>query len=218
MNMCYAFRMSFLAEFLTVIIIHLLAVMSPGPDFAMITRSSLIYSRRTGVWSAVGLACGILVHVTYSLFGIGLVISRSILLFSFLKFLGAGYLIFIGWKSLRAKPKRRNDTSVRERLQDLSPVQALRMGFLTNVLNPKATIFFVSVFSQVINPATPLSVKAIYGGTMSVTTFLWFAFVAVMFSHRIVKERINAIHHHIERFTGAVLILFGMKLALAKAK
>ena len=84
--------MQYLPEFLTIAGIHLLAVMSPGPDFAMIVRNSLVYSKKTAIYSSLGLAAGILVHVTYSLVGIGLIISQSILLFSVIKFFGAGYL------------------------------------------------------------------------------------------------------------------------------
>src|SRR5579871_852922 len=95
---------TYLAEFITVASLHLLAVMSPGPDFVLISRNSLVYSRKTGIYSALGLALGISVHITYSLIGIGYIISKSILIFSTIKFLGAGYLIYIGYKSLRAKP------------------------------------------------------------------------------------------------------------------
>jgi len=94
--------MPYLSEFITVAIIHLLAVMSPGPDFVMIMRNSLLYSRKTGIYSAIGLGAGIAVHVTYSLIGIGFIISKSVLLFSIIKLLGAGYLVYVGYKSLKA--------------------------------------------------------------------------------------------------------------------
>ena len=89
--------MAFLPEFLAVVTIHLLAVMSPGPDFVMISRNSLIYSRRSGIFSALGLACGMAVHASYSLVGIGLIITKSIVLFSILKFVGAAYLLYFGY-------------------------------------------------------------------------------------------------------------------------
>ena|SRR5258708_39313724 len=95
--------MQYLPIILTVAGVHFLALLSPGPDFILITRNSLLYSRRTGIFSAIGLGLGIIVHITYSLIGIGLIISKSILLFSFMKYLGAGYLFYIGYKSLRAK-------------------------------------------------------------------------------------------------------------------
>ena len=73
--------MEFLSVILTVALVHFLAVLSPGPDFIMVVRNTLIYSRKTGIYSAIGLGLGILVHVTYSLVGIGLLIAKSILLF-----------------------------------------------------------------------------------------------------------------------------------------
>lgn len=88
--------MQYLPIIATVALVHLLAVISPGPDFIMITRNSIIYSRRSGVYSALGLGLGILVHVTYSLVGIGLLIAQSILLFNAIKFL-RGCLLNLYW-------------------------------------------------------------------------------------------------------------------------
>ena len=207
--------MPFLIQFATVALIHLLAVMSPGPDFTLITATSLTRSRRSALWAAVGLALGIALHVSYSLLGIGFIISQSIILFSLIKFLGAGYLIFIGWKGLRAKPHVDGDIAKQAR-PELTPAAAVKLGFLTNALNPKATIFFVSVFAQIIGPSTPLAIKALYGIEMSLMTFVWFAFVATLFSHAYIKAKVRSLQHVIERITGAVLILFGLRLAFAK--
>src|SRR3989344_5815099 len=96
----------YFSAILTVALVHLLAVISPGPDFLMITRNSLVYSRRSGIYSAIGLGLGILVHVAYSLIGIGILISKSVLLFNFIKYLGAFYLIYIGYKSLTSKSSK----------------------------------------------------------------------------------------------------------------
>lgn len=209
--------MPYLAEFITVAIIHLLAVMSPGPDFAMISRNSLIYSRKTGIYSAIGLALGILVHVTYSLVGIGFIISKSIILFSIIKLFGAGYLIFIGYKSLKSKPHKLSNDQLSEK-NDMNKFAAIKMGFLTNALNPKATLFFLSLFTQVINPKTPFAIQLLYGLEMSAMTFIWFAFVASILSHRAVKVRFSAIHHHIEKIFGIILIALGVKIALSSSK
>lgn len=204
-------------EFLLVAGIHLLAVMSPGPDFAMVIRNSLVHSRKTGLLAAVGLALGNTLHVIYSLLGIGLIISQSVLLFTFIKWLGAAYLIYIGVKSLLAKKHTESETesSTLERADtNLTPLQAVRMGFLTNALNPKATLFFLALFTQVINPATPLSIKALYGLEMSTVTFLWFGFVVMILTHHRVQVVFNGIKHHIDRLFGAVLIALGIKIAL----
>ena len=206
--------MQYLPEFLTVAAIHLLGVMSPGPDFAMIARNSLVYSRKTAVYSALGLGLGILVHVTYSLIGIGLIISKSILLFSVIKYIGAGYLIYIGYKSLKAKPVKEHEEKLVKH-QDISRLAAVRTGFLTNVLNPKATLFFLSLFTQVINPSTPSGIQLLYGIEMSVATFAWFAFVAVMLSHSIIKRKFRSVQHYVERTMGLILIGLGIKVALS---
>lgn len=209
--------MPYLTEFFTIAAIHLLAVMSPGPDFAMIMRNSLVYSKRVGLYSAIGLALGMIIHITYSLIGIGLIISRSIVLFSIIKFLGAGYLIYIGWKSLRAKPNKITLNSESQK-PDLDKFAAIKMGFLTNILNPKATLFFLSLFTQVIEPETPAVIKMIYGAEMSLMTFVWFALVATALSQKTIKARFSAIQHHFEKVFGVILIALGIKVALSNSK
>ena len=209
--------MNFLPEFLTVVTVHLLAVMSPGPDFILISRNSLVYSRKVGLYSAVGLGLGILVHVTYSLVGIGFIISRSILLFSILKFLGAGYLIYIGYKCLKTKPHNEH-LDVVARKDDIGKFAAVRMGFLTNVLNPKATLFFFALFTQVINPSTPKVIQIFYGLEMSTMTFLWFAFVAITLSHNLIRKRFISVQHYLERTFGVILIALGIKVALSSSR
>lgn len=207
---------NYLAQFLFIAGLHLLAVMSPGPDFVMITRNSLVYSRKTGVMSALGLALGIVVHITYCLIGIAYIISKSIIIFSTLKLLGAGYLIFIGYKSLKAKPSLAGDAVAEQK--DMSKLGALKMGFLTNLFNPKATLFFLALFTQVIRPNTPLFMKLAYGAEMTTMTFVWFGFVAVILSHNKIKRRFLNIQHYVERVTGFALIALGLKVALSKVK
>lgn len=207
-----------MSAFLTVAFIHFLAVVSPGPDFAIITRNSLIYSRKTAMWTAIGLGCGMLLHTTYSLLGIGLVISKSILLFNVIKWIGALYLIYIGWKSLTAKPSANPVSLAQEKQIDIGIVQAFRHGFLCNALNPKATLFVLALFTQVIDPATPLMIQAGYGLYMGVATFTWFAFVASVFSLSPVKRFFAKVQTSVERIMGAVLIALGIKVALSTQK
>ena len=208
---------NFLAQLLTLAIIHLLAVMSPGPDFIMITRNSIVYSRRAGKYSAVGLGLGILVHVFYSIVGIGLVISKSVLLFSIIKAIGAVYLVYIGYKSLTSKENGSKSLVNQEAKGDLTPGQAVKMGFITNVTNPKVTLFFLSIFTQVIDPGTPLSWQIVYGVEMSLVTMAWFVLVATLFTHSAIKTRVAGIQHYAERIMGGILIALGIKLALTKA-
>lgn len=209
--------MPYLSEFLTVVVIHFLAIVSPGPDFILISRNSLKYSRRVGIYSAIGLGLGIAVHVTYSLIGVGLIISKSIIIFSILKYFGAAYLLYIGYQCLKAKPYHVLDV-VQTKQEDLNWIAAVRMGFLTNVLNPKATLFFLALFTQVIDPQTPKAMQLLYGVEMSIVTFLWFAFVAIVLSHKLIRARFVAAQHYVERTFGVILIGLGIKVALAPAK
>lgn len=203
-----------MSAFLTVALIHFLALISPGPDFAIITRNSLVYSRKTGIATALGLGTGMMLHSIYCLLGIGLVISRSIVLFSIFKWVGALYLIYIGWKSITAKKPARQQESRQSSAHDLSFLQAYRNGLLCNALNPKATLFVLALFTQLIDPTTPLAVQAFYGLYMGCMTFLWFAFVASVFSFAPIKALFARLQHTVERIMGAVLIALGIKIAL----
>ena len=206
--------MSYLTEFLTVALLHLLAVISPGPDFAIVTKNSLVYSRKAGICCSIGVGIGIIVHVTYSIVGIGLIISKSILLFSTIKYLGAAYLIYIGYKSIKSKDNLQIKKAKIKK--ETSPWQSFKAGFLTNALNPKATLFFLSLFTLVIKTSTPFWLKLLYGAEMSIVTFLWFSIVAIILSHDSVKNYFSRIQHQVERVMGVVLILFGIKVALSK--
>ncbi len=209
--------MEYLPAILTVAVIHFLAVASPGPDFIMVLRNSLVFSRRSGVYAAIGLGLGICVHVAYSLAGIALIISQSVLLFSIIKLLGAAYLIYIGIKSLRAKRTSGVGESEHAKV-DLTKLQTVRAGFITNATNPKATLFFLSLFTLVIEPSTPLAIKMIMGTEMVLATMLWFSLVAVLVSHRVIRKRVESVQHYIERCMGGILILFGLKLATSDVK
>ena len=213
--LCYILYM-YWSQFLTIAIIHFLAVASPGPDFAVVTSNSLLHSRKSGIYTTLGIALGLAVHITYCILGIAIVISKSIILFNIIKYLGAGYLIYIGYKSMRAKPAPALETEETEKpKKNLSPLAAIRIGFLTNVLNPKATLFMLALFTQVITPGTPKGIEMLYGLEMMTATFLWFSLLSVFFSHKQIRIRVAKFQHKIERVTGVVLIALGIKVALA---
>lgn len=201
-----------MTELIAVITITLLAVVSPGPDFAMVTRNSLLLSRRAGVLTAFGIGLGVLVHVTYTLLGVGLLIQQSLWLFNVIKLLGAAYLIYLGVKMLRSKSVGElKDT----RVAPLSDLAALRIGFLTNAMNPKTTVFIVSLFMQVASPSTPVSVQIGYGLFISVAHIAWFSLLALCFSAGTMRDRLLSVRHWIDRAFGGLLIIFGVFLGVA---
>ncbi|PZW67645.1 RhtB (resistance to homoserine/threonine) family protein [Pseudomonas sp. URMO17WK12:I1] len=205
-------------EFFTVALIHLLAVASPGPDFAIVVRESVAHGRRAGVFCALGVGTGIFVHVAYSLLGIGLIVSQSIVLFNALKWLAAAYLLYIGFKALRAQPAAQGAVQEQAAVPARTPRGAFVTGFVTNGLNPKATLFFLSLFTVVINPHTPLLVQGGYGVYLAVATALWFCLVAMLFSQQHVRDGFARMGHWFDRLMGAVLVGLGIKLAFTELK
>lgn len=203
-------------EFMTVALVHLLAVASPGPDFAVVVRESVAQGRRAGSWTALGVGCGIFVHVAYSLLGIGLIVSQSIVLFNLFKWLAAAYLVYLGWRALRARPMSLEAIDGTNAPVARSAWRAFVIGFVTNGLNPKATLFFLSLFTVVISPDTPLLVQAGYGLYLAGATALWFLLVAWLFSRGRVRAGFARLGHWFDRLTGAVLIGLGARLALSE--
>jgi RhtB (resistance to homoserine/threonine) family protein len=199
----------------TIAFIHLLGAMSPGPDFLMSVRNSLAYSRRTGIFTAVGFGLGVAVHVTYCIAGIAVVISRSLLVFGTIKYLGAAYLLYVGIRSIFTGSPGMKGTPHRERY-DISAFNAVRIGFLTNILNPKATLFFLGLFTIVISPSTPRSVLVIAGLVMVIDTVLWFSFVAVFLNVRHVRTFFERFQGWFGKAFGGLLVLVSIRIAVSR--
>lgn len=211
---------AYLSNWLLLVAVFGAAVVAPGPDFVMSVRNSLLYGRRAGVFTALGFALGVLVHATYAVLGIGAIIAHSIVLFSLIKYAGAAYLIYIGIKSLRSKGA--SAAAIEVSLRDAGEGgrnnwQALRDGFLTNLLNPKATLFFVALFTQIVDPAMPLGVKAVFGFTCATMVGGWFALVAVIMNSASIRQTYLRMAVRIDKVFGALLVAFGVKVALSRA-
>ncbi|HFK7184615.1 TPA: LysE family transporter [Serratia odorifera] len=202
-----------MTEFIAVVTITLLAVISPGPDFAMVSRNSLLNSRRSGILTAIGIGSGVLIHVGYTLIGVGVLIQQSLWLFNLLKIIGAAYLIYLGVGMLRqaAAPSANAERAANA----IGDFNALKTGFLTNLLNPKTTIFIVSLFMQVVNPHTSLGIQIAYGLFIAIAHIIWFSLVALLFSTPRINAQFLRLRSGIDRLFGSLLIAFGGLLALA---
>jgi RhtB (resistance to homoserine/threonine) family protein len=197
----------------TVALLNLLAAVSPGPDFVMTVRNSLCYSRRSGIFTGLGISTALMVHLFYCAAGVGYLISTSVLLFSLLKLLGAGYLIWMGINSILARHSK-IDLNADHAAKDLTRLQAFKMGFLTNVLNPKATLFFLSLFTLVIGSATPLYVILVISAIIILTAFCWFTVVSIFLAQQNVQRVFLKYETLINRTLGGFLIFLGIKIAL----
>jgi RhtB (resistance to homoserine/threonine) family protein len=208
-------------QFLKIAVAHLLAVASPGPDFAMVVRQSLAHGRRAAIWTSIGIGSAILVHVTYALLGIGILLRTYPVAFTAVKFAGAGYLAWIGVKALMSRPRHGladapfGSEKAITRPAEPSPRAAFATGFMTNVFNPKATLFFVAIFASLIDPATPKVIQGAYGLWMSASTMAWFVMVSLFFTRERVRAAFLSGGHWIDRIMGAVLIALAAALALA---
>lgn len=205
--------MEYLTLIGTVTIIHLLALISPGPDFIVAVKNSLTYSRKVGVYTALGFGLGITIHLFYCVGGLAILISQSIIIFNILKLLGAGYLIFIGLKTIISKPStvKFNNTSNKS---EISAIKAVEIGFLTNVLNPKATLSLLSLFTIVISPDTPNYILAILCAIMIFSTIIWFTLVSIFFTQKRIITAYNKIQGVFNKVLGGLLIGLGITVAL----
>jgi RhtB (resistance to homoserine/threonine) family protein len=210
------------AQFAAVAVAHMLAVAAPGPDFAMVLRQSLVHGRRAAIWTSIGIGTAILLHVTYAVLGIGILLKASHFWFSVAKFLGAGYLAWIGLKALRSRPSGESQGAqggeAPQGPAEPTPRSAWTTGFITNAFNPKVTLFFVAIFATIIDPATPRWIQAAYGVWMSLATMAWFTMVSLFFTRESVRRAFLRKRHWIDRAMGVVLIGLAVVLALATAR
>ena len=191
---------------------HALAVMSPGPDLAIVTRQTLAHGRAAGLRTAVGVAAGIGVHISYALFGLAWAIERYPSLLTGLRYVGALLLLWIGWGALRARPAA--GPAAAAAAPGRAAARDFGIGFLTNVLNVKAMLFFVALCSAVISGDASVRLRLALGAWMIFATGLWFCFVAWTLGHPRLRERLRAHGHWIDRIMGAILLLLGCAMLL----
>ncbi len=209
--------MNYVVEFGLIALAHAMAVISPGPDFALVLRQSVAHGRGGAVATALGIGSGIFVHVTYALLGVGWVLHASPQIFTALKVVGAIYFVWLGWQSWRAAAAAAEaETSPSFVTNPGGPgwSRAWRRGFLTNVLNPKATLFFVALFSVGIDPTTPRWVLALYGVWMAGATATWFSVVGLVLSQPSVRQGFLRRRAWLDRAMGVVFWAFAASLLI----
>jgi len=203
-------------EFISLMAVFGLAAIMPGIDFTMVLRQSISHGRKAGIVTSLGIATAIFVHASYTILGMGLIISQSVLAFNIIRFVGAAYLLWLGVQSLRAPAPQPADIRAVGTAGSQGVFKSFGVGFLTNLLNPKATIFFVSVFTTLVSIATPVNVQFGYVAAMAVVLFSWFALVAVFFTTPRVRAGFYRLGEWFNRATGAVLIGMAAKVALTQ--
>ena len=196
---------------LTISGIHFLALMSPGPDFIMVVKNSVQYSRKIGIFTSIGISLGIIIHLFYCLTGISFIISTNDTILTIFKFFCSGYLLFLGVKSIQ--DSNLNQKSIYKKATGINIYEAIRIGFLTNVLNPKVSLFFLSLFSLVILPEDlPINLLITLIIIIVNSTFIWFSLVSIVIN----QSRINLLLlknlKYLNRIFGFLLIFISLKL------
>lgn len=206
---------AYLKEFLSIAFVHLLAVASPGPDLAVVLKQSLRFGKKAGLQTAFGIGMGILVHITYILLGFALVLAKNESIYKVFTMLAALYLLYIAYQSLTSKAIRNFGDEVKmEVTEKISFLKTFQIGFFTNALNPKASLFFLSVYTAIVSPQTPSSIQLIYGLYMALATGLWFGLVAAFFGNKIVRNRYLKYSPYIDRAIGILLIILVLYMLL----
>jgi threonine efflux protein len=193
--------------------VHLLAAASPGPDFVLVSQQTLSNGKRAGLLCSIGIALGLSVHILYSAFGLAAVIANSSSALWLIKLLGGSYLIYLGINGLRAKARSGEATTA---VANQTVLKTIGLGFLCNALNPKAPIYFISLFTIVLSQNTPAQHLLIYGIWMMVLQFAWFSFLTLLLSRPMVTDRFQALGHWIDRVAGGAMLLLGIKVLVSR--
>ncbi|WP_027672940.1 LysE family translocator [Rheinheimera baltica] len=209
--------MSFWPEFLLIAFVHLMAVASPGPDFAIVLRYAVRFGRQQALAASIGIGVAILLHITWSLVGIAVLIQTTPWLFKALSIAGAAYLAYVGVIALKSQPpsvsEQPTDESANEKVPSVK--RAFIAGFITNGLNPKATLFFLSLFAVIISPITPLMYKIGYGIYMSIATAAWFCMLSVVLTHTKVRGFLLLKGYWFDRAMGLLLLALAAHLVVS---
>ena len=214
-----------LSLLLTLAVIHAVALISPGPDFAIMVKIATQQRRNTALAAAAGISVAILAHTILSLTGVSLVIKSSYILYLVVQIAGASYLAWMGFSALRSgmaiwrKPLASVDDEANDNVQDTSAdsvskicviPMSQRQGFLTglytNLLNPKALVFFLTLFSALITPDVTASTKLVSAVLLFVLSLAWFGLLAVMLSKAQVQLKLQRLTPIIDVVIGVIFM------------
>lgn len=191
-----------------------LGMLSPGPDFFLVIKNAARYPRSAAMMTAAGVIAGVITHMTYCVAGIAVVITTTPWLFGALKYVGAAYLVWLGVNALLA----RGTTSLAldgVAQESTSLKKAFLQGYLCNLLNPKATLFFLAMFTQVLNVNSGMMEKLWYAGIIVALTLVWWPLLVWLIQSAPVRRGLTKAQNVIDKLLGGMLLALGIKVALS---
>ena len=200
---------------LTIAVVQLLGAASPGPTFMIVSNASIAGSRRLGLLAVCGVLLATLTWALLSAIGLGVVIARLPALYTALQVAGALYLVWLGVKML-VTALRQRECLANHQVLSISAREAVRSGFLTNILNPKSIAYYSSIFVVMLPPHASSWLFAAAVGTALCVSAIWWMSVALFFASNPIRESYRRARRWIDAVMGAVLIGLGVRLALSR--
>ncbi|AFJ48367.1 LysE family translocator [Shimwellia blattae] len=191
-----------------------LGMLSPGPDFFLVIRNATRYHRAAAMMTTLGVIAGVTTHMTYCVAGLAVVITTTPWLFGLLKYAGAAYLCWIGVQALLSRGGATMDIR-QDSPQQTTLKKAFLQGYLCNLLNPKATLFFLAMFTQVLNVHSGVMEKLWYAGIIVGLSFIWWPLLVVLIQSEPVRKGLAKAQKIIDKLLGGVLLALGIKVALS---
>lgn len=186
------------------------AMIAPGPDFFIVSQTSLSRGFAAGVWTAAGIASGVAFYAALAVLGLAYVLNQAAWLTMTIKITGGLYLLWLAWKMLRSSSPQAQ--SAQPSLSDRNPYLT---GLLTNLTNPKVMVFFGSLFAAALTPHASTATKLAMIGMSAVLPLVWFCLVAACLALPAVRDRYHSMSTAINRIGGIIIGLFGIKLLLS---
>ena len=211
--------MTGIIHFETFLLTGILLNLTPGNDTIFILTKSIGQGKKAGIISALGIGTGSIIHTILAAVGLSIIIAKSILLFNIIKYAGAAYLFYIGFKMLTNKSQLITDTATENKSTNY--LKIYRDGIFTNVLNPKVALFFIAFLPQFIDPTIKNTVLPFItlGLTFITTGTIWCLILATFASSIFARLKNNKrVSTYINKICGMALIALGIKVALTNRK
>ncbi|MCM3760859.1 LysE family translocator [Alkalihalobacillus oceani] len=209
-----------LSSLLLFSITSFLLIIVPGPDTAVITRNTIVHQKSGGFKTLIGTLLAISVHTIASIVGLSAIIMQSAMAFMIFKYVGAIYLVYLGIKALLSMKKE--EESLGEKIPNSAQGKQKSLmvqGFLANILNPKVTIFYLAFLPQFITPQTDtLMTFFVLGAVYLLIKLAWFTVYIYVINLVRVWMRKEGVKKAMEGLSGAIFIIFGLRLALEEPK
>ncbi|MCS2169020.1 threonine export protein RhtC [Scandinavium sp. TWS1a] len=202
--------------FLTVAMVHLIALMSPGPDFFFVSQTAVSRSRKEAMMGVLGITAGVMVWAGVALLGLHLLIEKMAWLHNIIMVGGGLYLCWMGYQMLRGALKKREATTETPEVELAQGGKSFLKGLLTNLANPKAIIYFGSVFSLFVGDNIGGAERWGIFLLIIVETFAWFTVVASLFALPTMRRGYQRMAKWIDGVAGTLFAGFGIHLIISR--